>query len=166
MPDVKIEHPLPASSRLAAFNQMVDAEQDQRSDKRHEEASGLVRLIVTDGAANPGTQKSARDADEHSDKDAARLLAGYDQFGKRTDNKTNNCRPQQMKHRYSSVISRGCRVVYKWCGKHTPAFERCGTFVFVFRTIEDRKRIADTFSNPKQEGHKRPLISDAVTFQV
>ena len=113
MPHVEIEHPLPASSRLAAFDQMVDAEQNQRADKRHEKACGLVRLIVPDGAADPRSQKGTRDTNEHGDEDAARFFAGNDEFGKGTDNKTNNCRPQQMKHRDSSVISRGRRVVLK-----------------------------------------------------
>lgn len=107
MPTVEIEHPSPASGRLAAFDQMVDAEQNQRADKRHKKACGLVRLIVTDSATYPRSQKGARDADEHGDKDAARFFTGNDEFGKRTDHKTNNRRPQQMKHRDSSVISRG-----------------------------------------------------------
>ena len=40
-----------------APNQVVDPEQDESSDERHEEAGRLVGLIVTDEAAEIGPQK-------------------------------------------------------------------------------------------------------------
>jgi hypothetical protein len=49
---------------------------------------------VTDGAPDPGSNKSARDADEHGDEDSARIFAGHDEFGECADNKTDNSRPE------------------------------------------------------------------------
>jgi hypothetical protein len=164
----KMKHPLPMpSGRTAASDQMVDAKQDQRAYKRHQETCRLVRLVVADGAANPRPKKGPGNADQHGDEDAARFLAGNDELGKRAYNKTNDCRPQQMNHRYSSVISRGCRVVYKWFGKHTPASERCGEFVFTF-TVRLRKDAAPrhTFNRGPSIDRNPSINADtiAVTF--
>lgn len=74
------------SGSLATFDQMVDPEQDKRTDKRHEETGRLSRLVMANGAANPGSEKGTRDTNEHGDKDSARLFAGNDELRKCPNN--------------------------------------------------------------------------------
>src|SRR5580704_7408228 len=96
---------------LSTLDQMVDAQQDESSDERHEEARGLVGLIVTNGATKECSQKRAGDADEHGNEDAAGFFAGNNELGECADNKTDESRPKQMKHICSSVLFfRGCRI--------------------------------------------------------
>jgi len=78
---------------------MVDAKQNERTDERHEETRRLPWLVVPNGATDPRSEKGAGDADEHGDEDSAWLFAWNDELSERTYNKTNDCRPKQMKHR-------------------------------------------------------------------
>jgi hypothetical protein len=89
---------------LTALEQVVDAKQDESPNQRHEEARGLIRLIVADKTAEPGPEKRTGDANEHRNEDAARVSSWNDEFGDCTDNKTDKSRPQQMKHSRSSVL--------------------------------------------------------------
>jgi hypothetical protein len=83
---------------LTSFNQVVDAEQNQRSDEGHEKSRRLIFIVVTNEAAKKSSKKRACYTDEHRDKNTARLFAWNDELGDCSDNKTNESRPQQMKH--------------------------------------------------------------------
>jgi hypothetical protein len=109
---------------LTALDQVIDAKQDESSDEGHEEAGGLVWLIVADGATKECSQKRAGDADEHGNEDAAGFFAGNNELGECADNQTDESRPKQMKHICSSVLvfpglpdtSRLMGKEYSYCG--------------------------------------------------
>src|ERR1700721_3354665 len=77
---------------------MVDAEQNQSSNQRHDEACRLVRLIVADGATEKGSQKSAGDTNEHGNEDTAGLFTRHDELGDRAYDKADDSCPKKMKN--------------------------------------------------------------------
>src|ERR1700677_4946458 len=101
---------------------MVDAVQNQSSNQRHDEACGLVWLIVADGAPEEGSQKSTGNTDEHRNEDAPGLLTRDDEFGDRAYDETDESCPKKMKHNSSSVLFLpGSPDTFLLWGKNTPA---------------------------------------------
>src|ERR1700761_4098562 len=77
---------------------MIDAQQDKSSYQRHQKASRLIRIVVTDRSSEEGSEEGPRYTDQHGDEDAARLFAWHDELGERADNQTDESRPNQMQH--------------------------------------------------------------------
>src|ERR1700677_4377350 len=101
---------------------MVDAEQNQSSNQRHDEACRLVRLIVADGATEKVSQKSTGDTNEHGNEDATGLFTRHDELGDRAYDETDESCPKKMKHNSSSVLFLpGSPDTFLLWGKNTPA---------------------------------------------
>lgn len=90
---------------LGALDEVVDAEQNESAEQRHEEAGGLAWLIVSDGAAEVCSEEGAGDADEHRDPEATRIPSGHDELGDDADDEPDDRSPQQRKHKSSSRCS-------------------------------------------------------------
>src|SRR6202453_5020123 len=105
---------------------MVDAEQNQSSNQRHDEACRLVRLIVADGATEKGSQKSAGDTNEHGNEDTAGLFTRHDELGDRAYDKADDSCPKKMKHNSPPYrFYRGGRI-HLCVGKGYSSYGRCG----------------------------------------
>src|SRR6266404_4186813 len=120
---------------LLALDQVVDAEQNERSDEGHEEAGGLAGLVVADCTTKEGPDKRTCNADEHRNPDAAGVFAWNDEFCNRADDKTDEGRPKQTEHSCSSVLAfRGCRKPLNLMGKRillplADGVEECNFFL-------------------------------------
>jgi hypothetical protein len=103
-------------------DQMVDSQQNQCTYKRHEEAGGLVRLIVANGATKIGSQEGAGNTDEHCNEDAAGVFARHDELRNCANNEADESCPKKMKHSSSSMSFYRRRRMHRCrCGKDTPA---------------------------------------------
>lgn len=86
------------SAHSLSGEEVVEGEQDDGAEERHQEAGGLVGAVVTDEAAEVGAEEGAGDTDQCGDDEAAGIVAGHDHFGDDPDDETNDDDPDEMKH--------------------------------------------------------------------
>jgi hypothetical protein len=89
---------LPSSYPASAHYQTVDRKQNDGADQRHDEPGALPFLVEAYRAANPATQKSSGNSQQHGNDDPAGIFARHDQLGQRAHHKTNDQDPQEMEH--------------------------------------------------------------------
>jgi hypothetical protein len=85
---------LPALARSAASNQVHDAQQDDRTQQRHQQRRHAEVALVDgrdpeDRAQQPSTQQRARDADHHVEQYSLLSVGAHDEAGNPADDSTN-----------------------------------------------------------------------------
>lgn len=88
-------------------NQPIKAEKNKSAHQRHEEARGLIWLVEAHQATEKAADEGAHNADQDGYDDAARILAGHDEFRQGTHNQADDQRPKQMEHVCSPCRSGG-----------------------------------------------------------
>ena len=85
-----------STGRRPSPYQVVDGEQDHRSDYRADEAGRLIGAIPTDGLAEVGCDESADNSQQRRYDETAGVTAGGNQLGRHTGQKSDDNRPDDM----------------------------------------------------------------------
>lgn len=86
-------------NRLAPLEEVIDRQQDDGADQRHDETCCLALLVVSNKSPEKRSEKGSCNSDDHGYQNPAGILSGHDELGERTDDKTDDGGPKQAKHK-------------------------------------------------------------------
>src|SRR6476646_11279485 len=106
--------------RLGGFgaDHVIEGQQHNGAQDRHDEACGLSFLIPAQCSAGIGCNERSCDADQHGDDDSTRVLAGHEKFRYRTDYQADQQCPYEM-HPVSSSARKACGRSQLFVGRQT-----------------------------------------------